>query len=174
MKKFVLSTALIASGSLFFSAASNADSVNYISGGFNDFYNSDFYVEGSTSIADNWVGEVQFTDMGDYSLRAGAKYFLDMGADRQFDTFLKGGVSHYDFGNYDDTSAYAGIGAMTKLSQQTTAIVDAGYDWGLDGFASVGARLRYAFTDRFSADAGFRGNFNSIDNEVHLGVTYSF
>ncbi|MCH2456264.1 MAG: hypothetical protein MK192_11280, partial [Idiomarina sp.] len=61
MKKFVLSTALIASGSLFFSAASNADSVNYISGGFNDFYNSDFYVEGSTSIADNWVGEVQFT-----------------------------------------------------------------------------------------------------------------
>ena len=173
MKKFVLSTALMASGSLFFSAASNADSVDYISGGFNDFYNSDFYVEGSKTIAPNWVGEVQFTDMGDYSLRAGVKYFLDMGADRQFDTFLKGGVSHYDFGNYDDTSAYAGIGAMTKLSQQTTAIVDAGYDWGLDGFVYWCA-LTLCLHRSLSADAGFRGNLNSIDNEVHLGVTYSF
>lgn len=174
MKKLLLSTALIASGSLMFSAVSQADELNYISGGFSDFYDSDFYVEGSKTIAPNWVGEVQLKDMGDYSLRAGAKYFLDLGASDQFNTFLKGGVSHYDFGNSDDTSAYAGIGAMTKLSQQTTAIVDAGYDWGLDGFASVGARLRYAFNDRFSADAGFRGNFNSIDNEVHLGVTYHF
>ena len=174
MKKLILTTALLASGSLMFSAASKADDLNYVSGGFSDFYDSDFYVEGSKTIAPNWVGEIQLQDMGDYSLRAGAKYFIDMGAGKQFNTFLKAGVSHYDFGNYDDTSAYAGIGTMTKLSQQTTAIVDAGYDWGLDGFASVGARLRYAFTDRFSADAGFRGNFNSIDNEVHLGVTYSF
>jgi len=162
MKKLILSTALLASSSFVFSAATQADNLNYISGGFSDFYDSDFYVEGSTTIAPNWVGEVQLTDMGDYSLRAGAKYFLDMGA------------GHYDFEYGDDTSAYAGIGAMTKLSQQTTAIVDAGYDWGLDGFASVGARLRYAFTEQFSADAGFRGNFNSIDNEVHLGVTYNF
>ncbi|MDA6067189.1 hypothetical protein [Idiomarina abyssalis] len=174
MKKLILSTALLASSSFVFSAATQADNLNYISGGFSDFYDSDFYVEGSTTIAPNWVGEVQLTDMGDYSLRAGAKYFLDMGADQQFNTFLKGGVSHYDFEYDDDTSAYAGIGAMTKLSQQTTAIVDASYDWGLDGFASVGARLRYAFTEQFSADAGFRGNFNSIDNEVHLGVTYNF
>ena len=174
MKKLLLTTALLASGSLMFSAASQADDLNYISGGFSDFYDSDFYVEGSTSIAPNWVGEVQLKDTGDYSLRAGAKYFLDMGAGQQFNTFLKGGVSHYDFANSSDTSPYAGIGAMTKLSQQTTAIVDAGYDWGLDGFASVGARLRYAFTEQFSADAGFRGNFNSVDNEVHLGVTYHF
>lgn len=174
MKKLILTTAILASSSFLFSGASQADQMNYISGGFADFYDSDFYVEGSTTIAPNWVGEVQLKDTGDYSLRAGVKYFMDMGASQQFNTFLKGGVSHYDFGYDDDTSAYAGVGAMTKLSQQATAIVDAGYDWGLDGFASVGARLRYAFTDRFSADAGFRGNFNSIDNEVHLGVTYHF
>ena len=66
MKKLILSTALLASSSFVFSAATQADNLNYISGGFSDFYDSDFYVEGSTTIAPNWVGEVQLTDMGDY------------------------------------------------------------------------------------------------------------
>ena len=88
--------------------------------------------------------------------------------------FLKGGMSHYDFGNTDDTGGYVGIGTEIGLSTQATAMFDATYDSALDGYASVGAKVRYNFDQRFAADIGFRGNFDDIDNEFRVGITYKF
>ncbi|RUO76939.1 hypothetical protein [Idiomarina seosinensis] len=166
MKTLIGLTAILA---VSIAATASAEDRTYVSGGYNDFGDSDFYIKGSRQLDRNWVIEAEAFDSGDVGLRAGGQYLM-----ANSPLFLKGGISHYDFGASDDTGAYAGVGTVVGLSTQTTAMLDAAYDSALDGYASVGAKVRYNFDQNFAADVGFRGNFSGVDNEFRVGITYKF
>lgn len=171
MKKSII--ALTAAAGLMATAA-HADDFTYVSGGIYDVYDSDVYVEGSVRVNPNLVLSAQFTDVADFSLYAGGKYFVDFGQQQDIDTFIQAGVSHYEFANSDDTGVYAGAGFTTKFDEFSRFIVDARYDTVLDGFFSVGARFRYEFLPSFSGDVGYRVNTSGTDNEIRVGLTYTF
>lgn len=166
MKTIIGLTAILA---MSIAATASAQDRTYVSGGYNDFGDSDFYIQASRQLDNNWVINAEAFDLGDYGVRAGGQYLLPNNP-----VFLKGGISHYDFGPTDDTGAYVGVGTSVGLSTQAQAMFDATYDSALDGYASVGAKVRYNFDKNFAADVGFRGNFNDIDNEFRVGVTYKF
>lgn len=166
MKKIIALTAILA---VSIAATAKAQDRTYVSGGYNDFGDSDFFIKASRQLDKNWVINAEAFDIGDVGLRAGGQYLID-----QSPMFIKGGVSHYDFGRTDDTGAYIGVGTDIPLSPQINATVDATYDSSLDGYASVGAKVRYNFDKQFAADIGFRGNFDDVDNEFRVGVTYKF
>jgi hypothetical protein len=172
MKKSMI--ALAAAGLMTAAGAAQADDFTYVSGGIYDIYDSDVYVEGSVRMNPNLVLNAQLTNVGDLGLYAGGKYFVDFGQSQDIDTFIQAGVSHYDLGPVDDTGVYAGAGFATKFDSFSTLIVDARYDTVWDGFASVGARFRYEFVENLSGDAGVRVNTNDMDNEVRVGLTYTF
>lgn len=171
MKKSIIALATVG---LLGAGAAAADDFSYVSGGIYDVYDSDIYVEGSVRVNPNLVLNAQFVDVADFSLYAGGKYFVDFGQSQDVDTFIQAGVSHYDFEFSDDTGFYGGAGFTTKFDAYSRLIVDARYDTVLDGFFSVGARFRYEFMDRFSGDFGYRVNTSGMDNEVRVGLTYSF
>ncbi|KXS36395.1 MULTISPECIES: hypothetical protein [Idiomarina] len=166
MKRIIALTGILAAS---VALTAHAEDRNYVSGGYNDFGDSDFYIKASRQIDSHWVIEGEAFDIGDFGTRLGGQYLLSNSP-----LFLKGGMSHYDFGNTDDTGGYVGIGTEIGLSTQATAMFDATYDSALDGYASVGAKVRYNFDQRFAADIGFRGNFDDIDNEFRVGITYKF
>lgn len=166
MKKIIGLTAILA---VSIAATAEAQDRTYVSGGYNDFGDSDFFIKASRQLDRNWVVEAEAFDIGDVGLRAGGQYLLNNSP-----VFIRGGVSHYDFGVSDDTGAYAGVGTVLPLSTQASATFDASYDTALDGYASVGAAVRYNFDQNFAADIGFRGNFDDIDNEFRVGITYKF
>lgn len=173
MKKSMIA---LATAGLMASAVSSAqaDDFTYVSGGIYDFGDSDIYLEGSMRVNPNLVLSAQYTDAAEFSLYGGGKYFVDFGQSQDVETFIQAGVSHYDFDVTDDTGVYAGAGFATKFDQYSRFIVDARYDTVLDGFFSVGARFRYEFLDRLSGDVGYRVNTSGMDNEVRVGLTYSF
>lgn len=173
MKKSII--ALAAAAGMMATTAAQADDFTYISGGIYDWGNSDVYVEGSVRVNPNLVLNAQYTDIADFSLYIGGKYFVDFGQQQDVDTFLQLGMSHIEgSGNWDDTGAYAGAGFTTKFDEYSRFIVDARYDTLLDGFFSVGARFRYAFAQNLSGDVGYRVNTSGVDNEVRVGLTYNF
>ncbi|RUO29983.1 hypothetical protein CWE12_08460 [Aliidiomarina sedimenti] len=179
MKKSMIA---LATAGLMASAVSSAqaDDFTYVSGGIYDIGDSDIYLEGSMRLNPNLVLSAQYTDAAEFSLYGGGKYFVDFGQSQDVETFIQAGVSHYDFSDGpdfsagDDTGVYAGAGFTTKFDQYSRFIVDARYDTVLDGFFSVGARFRYEFLDRLSGDVGYRVNTSGMDNEVRVGLTYSF
>ncbi|WP_404401696.1 porin family protein [Idiomarina seosinensis] len=166
MKTLIGLTAVLA---LSIAATAQAEDRTYVSGGYNDFGDSNFYIKASSQFDRNWVFEAEAFDIGDVGIRAGAQYLIDNNP-----IFLKGGVSHYDFGLDDDSGVYLGVGTVMPVTGQVSAMFDASYDTALDGYASVGAKVRYNFDRNFAADVGFRGNFNDIDNEFRIGLTYKF
>ena len=166
MKKLFGLTAILA---LSIAATAEAQDRTYVSGGYNDFGDSDFFIKASRQFDRHWVAEAEVFDSGDVGLRAGGQYLINNSP-----VFIRGGVSHYDFGPTDDTGAYAGVGTTLPISTQAHAVFDASYDTALDGYASVGAAVRYNFDQNFAADVGFRGNFDDIDNEFRVGFTYKF
>lgn len=172
MKKSMI--ALATAGLMTAAGAAQADDFTYVSGGIYDVYDSDVYVEGSVRVNPNLVLDAQITNVGDLSLYAGGKYFVDFGQQQDINTFIQAGVSHYDFGPGDDTGVYAGAGFTTKFDRYSTLIIDARYDTVLDGFASVGGRFRYEFVQNLSGDVGVRVNTSDMDNEVRVGLTYTF
>lgn len=179
MKKSLI--ALTAAAGLLATTAAQADDFTYVSGGINDWYNGDVYVEGSVRVNPNLVLDATYTDAFDFTLYLGGKYFVDFGQQQDVDTFIQAGVSHIEFNrnqgwydNSDDTGVYAGAGFTTKFDEYSRFIVDARYDTVLDGFFSVGARFRYEFVPNLSGDVGYRVNTSGIDNEVRVGLTYNF
>lgn len=171
MKKSLI--ALAAAGLM--AGAAHADDFTYVSGGIYDVGDSDVYVEGSVRVNPNLVLNLQFTDVGDFSMYLGGKYFVDFGQDVDIDTFIQAGVSHYEFTHSgSDTGGYGGVGFATKFDPRSTFIADARYDTVLDGFFSVGARFRYEFVQNLSGDVGYRVNTSGMDNEIRVGLTYNF
>lgn len=171
MKKSIIALAAAAG---MMATAAQADDFTYVSGGIYDVGDSDVYVEGSVRVNPNLVLNAQFTDVADFSLYVGGKYFVDFGQQQDVDTFIQAGVSHYDYDWSDDTGVYGGVGFTTKFDEFSRLIVDARYDTVLDGFFSVGARFRYEFIQNLSGDIGYRVNTSGMDNEVRVGLTYSF
>ena len=175
MKKSLI--ALTAAAGLFGTTVAQADDFTYVSGGINDWYDGDVYVEGSIRVNPNLVLEATFADPFDFSLYLGGKYFVDFGQQQDVDTFLQLGMSHIEFDNpqsSDDTGAYFGAGFTTKFDEFSRLIVDARYDTILDGFFSVGARFRYEFIENLSGDVGYRVNTSGVDNQIGVGLTYTF
>lgn len=172
MKKSLIGLTAVAG--LLASTVAQADDFTYISGGINDWYDGDVYIEGSVRVNPNLVLEATYADPFDFSLYIGGKYFVDFGQQQDVDTFIQAGMSHLDYSWDDDTGAYVGAGFTTKFDEFSRLIVDARYDSLIDGFFSVGARFRYEFIQNLSGDIGYRVNTSGVDNEVRVGLTYSF
>jgi len=113
MKRIIALTGILAAS---VALTAHAEDRNYVSGGYNDFGDSDFYIKASRQIDSHWVIEGEAFDIGDFGTRLGGQYLLSNSP-----LFLKGGMSHYDFGNTDDTGGYVGIGTEIGLSTQATA-----------------------------------------------------
>lgn len=172
MKKSLIGLTAVAG--LLASTVAQADDFTYISGGINDWYDGDVYIEGSVRVNPNLVLEATYADPFDFSLYIGGKYFVDFGQQQDVDTFIQAGMSHLDYSWDDDTGAYVGAGFTTKFDEFSRLIVDARYDSLIDGFFSVGARFRYEFIQNLSGDIGYRVNTSGVDNEIRVGLTYSF
>lgn len=172
MKKSLI--ALTAAAGMLATSVAQADDFTYISGGINDWYDGDVYIEGSIRVNPNLVLQATYADPFDFSLYVGGKYFVDFGQQQDIDTFIQAGVSHIEFSNTDDTGVYAGAGFTTKFDEFSRLIVDARYDTLVDGFFSVGGRFRYEFLQNLSGDVGYRVNTSGVDNEIRVGLTYTF
>lgn len=82
--KHILAVAVFGS-SLTVAANASAADWNYVGGGFYDFGDTGFYLEGSTFIADRLVLNAEIGDTYDTIFRAGVTLAIDQGVNTKFE-----------------------------------------------------------------------------------------
>ncbi|WP_111640619.1 hypothetical protein [Marinimicrobium alkaliphilum] len=168
MKKTLIATAI--AGAMAFSAHASADA--YIAGGIYDFGDSNVYLAGGGSLTPELSLHGKFIDAGDSVLRVTGEYLM-----RDIDSSLSAvlGISHYDWGMFDDTGAIVGASYHLQNDDMVIPVIFRGtYDTAWDGFFGLEVGTRYFFEENLAVEGSYKINTNGMDNEIGVGLRFTF
>ncbi|EGN75804.1 hypothetical protein A28LD_0855 [Idiomarina sp. A28L] len=158
-----------ASGSMAITANAAASEWNYVGGGFYDFGDGGFYLEGSTHVAERLVLNAEIGDTYDTILRVGGKYLTDLALGRA-PMFITAGYSDYSF----DSGVYFGAGVSLEIDQGLNSTFELMHDTAADGFFRFRSGLTYALSNQLNLAGSYSLNNRGWDNELRIGVQYKF
>lgn len=166
--KHILAVAALGS-SLTVAANASAADWNYVGGGFYDFGDTGFYLEGSTFIADRLVLNAEIGDTYDTVFRGGVSFLTDLSLG-QAPVFVSGGYSDYSF----DDGIYFGAGVTLALDEGVNTKFELLHDTAGDGFMRFRSGVTFAISDKLNLAGSYSLNNRSFSNELRLGVQYKF
>lgn len=150
--------------------ATAADRWNHIGGGFYDFGDNGFYLEGSARVADRFVVNAEVADTFDTIYRIGGKFLTNFEIADNAPVYISAGVSDY---NVDD-GIYFGAGAAFTVNREMDGFLELQHDTAVNGFYRFMGGVNYAVADRTYIKASYSANTDSVSNEFRIGVSYRF
>ncbi|RUO36494.1 hypothetical protein [Aliidiomarina sanyensis] len=162
----VAATAALTFGAVSTAAASQWNSIG---GGYYDFGDNGFYLEGSAHIADQVVLTGELGDTYDTIFRLGG-VFLTTAAIGDAPLFISGGYSDYSV----DDGLYFGAGVTYAFDERLDGKFELVHDTALDGFFRFRSGVAYKLDDNLSVTTSYSLNNRGVRNEFRIGVSYRF
>ena len=166
--KHIVAVAVLGSSLTVATNASAAD-WNYVGGGFYDFGDTGFYLEGSTLIADRIALSAEIGNTFDTVFRGGVSFLTNVSLG-QAPIFVSGGYSDYSF----DDGIYFGAGITLALDKGVNTKFELLHDTAGDGFMRIHSAITFAISKKLNLAGSYSMNNRSFRNELRLGVQYKF
>ncbi|TRW49742.1 hypothetical protein FM042_02475 [Aliidiomarina halalkaliphila] len=160
-----------ATGALAFGTVGTASASpwNYVGGGYYDFGDSGFYLEGSTHVADRFVLNAEIGDTFDTIFRVGGVYLTEAALGGA-PLFIAAGYSDYSV----DDGIYFGAGVTYAFDPRFDGKFELLHDTAVDGFFRFRSGLTYKLDNNLAVTGSYSLNNRSVSNEFRVGVQYRF
>lgn len=169
-KSLLIGSAIVGALALGSASASETPWHNYISGGYYDFGDSGFFIDGAAQVNEQFVLNAEIGDTNFTSVRIGGRFLtgVDLGT---APLFLSLGYADYSRG-FD--GVYFGAGITHPLDTNIHSIFELNHDTAGDGFWRFRSGLMYHLNENLSVQGSYSLNTDSVRNEFKLGVAYRF